>query len=136
MADSLNRNARLQQENQLLSMQQSRYETLKSTIEETRQMRHDLRHHIRLLSSLADSGDLEGIRTYLAAVQEHIPGSELVFCENRAADSVIGFYCTLAQRENIPFSLKIGLPQFFSAIRRTDCSPTPSPERLEDWNTL
>ena len=58
MADSLNRNARLQQENQLLSMQQSRYETLKSSIEETRQMRHDLRHHIRLLSSLADSGDL------------------------------------------------------------------------------
>lgn len=111
MADSLNRNARLQQENQLLSMQQSRYEALKSTIEETRQMRHDLRHHIRLLSSLADSGDLEGIRSYLAAVQEHIPGSELAFCENRAADSVIGFYCTLAQRENIPFSLKIDLPQ-------------------------
>ena len=111
MADSLNRNARLQQENQLLSMQQSRYETLKSTIEETRQMRHDLRHHIRLLSSLADSGDLEGIRSYLAAVQEHIPGSDLAFCENRAADSVIGFYCTLAQRENIPFSLKIDLPQ-------------------------
>lgn len=110
MADSLNRNARLQQENQFLSMQQSRYETLKASIEETRQARHNLRHHIRLLSTLADSGDLTGIRNYLAAVQERVPSAELVFCENSAADSVIGFYCALAQREDIPLSLKIDLP--------------------------
>lgn len=111
MADSLNRNARLQQENQFLSMQQSRYETLKASIEETRQARHDLRHHIRLLAALADSGDLTGIRNYLAAVQERVPSTELVFCENGTLDGVIGFYCTLAQREGIPLSLKIDLPR-------------------------
>ena len=36
MAISINRNVRLQQENQLLSMQQQRYESLKAAIEEAR----------------------------------------------------------------------------------------------------
>lgn len=33
------------------------------------------------------------------------------FCENRAADSVVGYYCTLAKREGIPFRAKLDLPQ-------------------------
>ena len=33
------------------------------------------------------------------------------FCENRAADSVIGYYCALAKREDIPFCAKLDLPQ-------------------------
>ena len=44
MATSLNRNAKLQQENQFLSMQQQRYENLRTAIEEARQARHDMRH--------------------------------------------------------------------------------------------
>lgn len=46
MAVSLNRNARLRQENQLLIMQRQRYESLKAAIEEARQARHDLRHQL------------------------------------------------------------------------------------------
>ena len=50
MALSLNKNARLQQENHFLSLQQARYENLCSAIEEARQARHDIRHHfLRLL---------------------------------------------------------------------------------------
>ena len=45
MANSLNKNARLQQENHFLSLQQARYENLCSAIEEARQARHDIRHH-------------------------------------------------------------------------------------------
>lgn len=45
MANSLNKNARLQQENHLLSLQQTRYENLCTAIEEARQARHDIRHH-------------------------------------------------------------------------------------------
>lgn len=33
------------------------------------------------------------------------------FCENRAADSVVGHYCALAKREGIPFCAKLDLPQ-------------------------
>ena len=33
------------------------------------------------------------------------------FCENRAADSVVGYYCALAKREGVPFCAKLDLPQ-------------------------
>ena len=111
MAISINRNVRLQQENQLLSMQQQRYESLKAAIEETRQARHDLRHQLCQLAALAEEGNLEKIKAYLSGAVSRIPSLEMHFCENRAADSVVGYYCALAKRENIPYSVQIDLPE-------------------------
>ena len=111
MATSLNRNARLRQENQLLSLQQQRYENLKTAIEEARQARHDMRHHLNHISMLAEENDMEALKTYLAQTVSRIPDLDTHFCENRAADSVLGYYCALAKREGIPFSAQIDLPQ-------------------------
>ena len=111
MANSLNRNARLQQENQFLSMQQQRYESLKAAIEEARQARHDMRHQLNQISALAEAGDLENLKAYLAKTVSRIPDLDMNFCENRAADSVVGHYCALAKRENIPYSVQIDLPE-------------------------
>ena len=111
MANSLNRNARLQQENQLLSMQQRRYDDLKTAIEEARQARHDMRHQLHQISALAESGDLEGVKAYLAKAVSRIPNLDMRFCENRAADSVVGYYCALAKREDIPFRAQLDLPE-------------------------
>lgn len=111
MANSLNRNARLQQENQFLSMQQQRYESLKAAIEEARQARHDMRHQLNQISALAEAGDLDNLKAYLAKTVSRIPDLDMNFCENRAADSVVGYYCALAKREGIPFCAKLDLPQ-------------------------
>ena len=111
MAISINRNVRLQQENQLLSMQQQRYESLKAAIEEARQARHDLRHQLCQLAALAEEGNLEKIKAYLSGAVSRIPSLELHFCENRAADGVVGHYCALAKREQIPFSVQLDLPE-------------------------
>ena len=111
MAISINRNVRLQQENQLLSMQQQRYESLKAAIEEARQARHDLRHQLCQLAALAEEGNLEKIKAYLSSAVSRIPSLEMHFCENRAADGVVGYYCALAKREQIPFSVQLDLPE-------------------------
>ena len=92
MAVSLNRNARLRQENQLLVMQRQRYESLKAAIEEARQARHDLRHQLNQISMLVEEGDMEGLRGFLARSVSRIPSLETRFCENNAADSVVGYY--------------------------------------------
>ena len=110
MASSLNKNARLQQENHLLSLQQARYENLCAAIEEARQARHDIRHHFLQLSALAQNGDLEKIKEYLSLAISKVPDSDLHFCENQAADSVMGYYLSLAKRENIPFHAKMDIP--------------------------
>ena len=90
MANSLNHNAKLQQENHFLSMQRERYENLKTAIEDARQARHDMRHHFNQISALAAAGDLNKIQEYLTGAVKRLPGMDMKFCENRAADSVIG----------------------------------------------
>ena len=110
MAVSLNRNARLQQENHLLFLQQERYKNLCMAIEEAKQARHDIRHHFVQLSALAEQGDMEKIKKYLLAATGKISDCNLHFCENQAVDSVFGYYSTLAKRENIPFHALVSLP--------------------------
>ena len=111
MAISINRNVRLQQENQLLSMQQQRYENLKTAIEEARQARHDMRHQLHQISALAETGDLESLKAYLAKTVSRIPNLDMHFCENRAADSVVGYYCALAKRGDTLFHAQLDLPE-------------------------
>ena len=111
MASSLNKNARLQQENHFLSMQRARYDNLRAAIDEARQARHDLRHHFNRLAALAEAGDLAQIKAYLAAATGRIRSLDMHFCDNRAADSVIGYYCALAEREGIPFHARVDLPE-------------------------
>lgn len=111
MATSLNRNAKLQQENQFLSMQQQRYENLRTAIGEARQARHDMRHQFNQISALAEAGDLENLKSYLAKTVSRIPNLDMCFCENRAADSVVGYYCAMAKRDEIPFRAKLDLPE-------------------------
>ena len=111
MANSLNRNARLQRENQLLLMQQQRYENLKASIEEARQARHDMRHHFLQISALAEEGDLEKIKAYVSSAVSRIPSLDMGLCENRAVDSVVSFYCAQARREGIPIQTELDLPE-------------------------
>ena len=114
MANSLNKNAKLQQENHFLSLQRARYDSLCSAIEETRQVRHDIRHHVLQLQALAENGDIEKIKEYLSKSSNKLPSFDFHYCDNRAADSILGYYSAYAKRENIPFHVKTDLPVHIS----------------------
>ena len=70
-----------------------------------------MRHQLNQISALAEAGDLDGLKAYLAKTAARIPDLDMNFCENRAADSVVGHYCALAKREGIPFCARLNLPQ-------------------------
>lgn len=110
MAKSLNKNNRLRQENQFLSMQQAQYDNLCTAIAETREARHDMRHHFSTLTALANKKEWNELKDYLALAQESIPDSELNLCENSAVDGVAGHYCLRYKENAIPFSIKLDLP--------------------------
>ena len=99
MALSLNKNARLQQENHFLSLQRSRYDNLCAAIEETRQVRHDIRHHCLQLSALAETGDMEKVKEYLLRADSKMPGIDFHFCDNQAVDSILGYYSDHAKQK-------------------------------------
>ena len=121
MANILNKNQKLQQENLFLSVQQERYENLRSAIEEARQARHDIRHHFVQLSVMAEDGNLEKIKDYLQNAMDKIPGFDFHFCENQSVDNVIGYYYALAQKEEIPFDARVDLPQELSVDEMDLC---------------
>lgn len=110
MATSLNRNDLLRRENQFLSMQQARYDSLHTTIAQTREARHDMRHHFNVLSRLAGQKEWESLVKYLSDAQDSIPDAELNLCDNPAADSVASYYGLLCRKYDIPFSFELDLP--------------------------
>ncbi|HBA69547.1 MAG TPA: ATP-binding protein [Lachnospiraceae bacterium] len=111
MASSLNRNARLRLENQFLSMQQARYDSLLTTTKQIRQARHDMRHHFHVLQGFAIQGNMEGILGYLSQVQGNIPTGDLGLCKNAVVDSVAGYFSPLYRENGIPLSFSLDLPR-------------------------
>ena len=104
MANSLNRNARLQQENQLLSMQQQRYESLKAAIEEARQARHDMRHHLNLILSMLNQNHPEKAISYIQEIDTAYDDTIVTrYCKNETLNSVISIYKTRFLERNINF---------------------------------
>ena len=111
MASSLNHNSRLRQENQFLAMQQARYDNLKTAIAQTREARHDIRHHFNILQHLAGQKEWEALAQYLSDVQNSLPDADLNLCDNTAVDSVASHYGLLYRKHNIPFSFELDLPE-------------------------
>lgn len=111
MAKSLNRNNKLAQENQFLNMQRAQYDALKGAIEETRQARHDMRHHFAVLNALAEQKDWVELEEYLSSVAQSIPDTELKLCENSAVNAVVGHYYSRCKSNDIPLKLKLDIPE-------------------------
>ena len=110
IASALNRNDRLRQENQFLSIQQARYDSLRAAIAQTRQARHDMRHHFTILQNLAGQKEWESLEQYLADAQNSLPDTELDLCDNPAADSVASHYGLRFKEQGIPFTFELDLP--------------------------
>ena len=107
---------RLQNENHLLHMIQARYGSLQDAIAETRQARHDLRHHFHALSALAAKEDWESLRSYLSEAERLLPETELALCANPAVDGTAGYYASQYEQQGIAWNFRLDLPE---------CLPVP-----------
>lgn len=121
IAKSLNRNNKLAQENQFLNMQRAQYDALKGAIEETRQARHDMRHHFAVLNALAEQKNWEELEKYLSSASQNIPDTELVLCKNHAVNAIIGHYYSKCKSNGIPFKLKIDIPENLTVSESDIC---------------
>lgn len=121
MAKTLNRNSRLAQENQFLNMQLAQYDALKGAIEETRQARHDMRHHFAILNTLAEQKDWAELEKYLSSASQNIPDTELVLCKNHAVNAVISHYYSRCKSNDVPLKLKIDIPEKLTVSETDTC---------------
>lgn len=88
--------------NRQLAMQKEHYKQLNARIEETRRLRHDMRHHIRMLCVLAESGDMQRLREYLKKLAPSAEqGEALTYTTNSVLDAVLCHYITAARQAGI-----------------------------------
>lgn len=85
-----------------LEIQKLQYETIAREMEQTRRMRHDMRHSFNRLSELLDQGDEEGMRAYLSDLTVRISHRETAdYCKNAAVNGLLQYYVGLAANQDI-----------------------------------
>lgn len=97
--------------NRQLSMQQEHYRQLNARIQETRRLRHDMRHHIRILNMLYQEGNTGQIGEYLRQLTPAVEFKEPVtYTDNYALDAVLSHYETAAVKAGIETELSVSVP--------------------------
>ena len=85
-----------------LEVQRVQYDRFAGEMENTRRLRHDLRHHLNVLGALNAQGRQDEITEYLGqygAVYEHL--SRQKFSGDPVVDSVLEYYLAMAGEEGI-----------------------------------
>jgi len=104
--------AKLKEHTHLLEMQSRQYRALQEHLRQTAQLRHDFRHSVRLLSSLAEKGDIDSIRTHLAGFEAIlIENTPINYCANAALNALFGYYYEMAVSAGIDTDWHIELPE-------------------------
>lgn len=104
-------NARLKQNMQLLGVQAEQYASLRRHMEETAQARHDFRHQLLVIRSLADRKDWEELRRYLNQYVESLSQDRLPLALNYAVDAVAAHYMERAGKSGVKLDYSLRLPE-------------------------
>ena len=107
-------NLHLTQENQMLAVESRRYTELRTYMEQTRHLRHDFRQHLRVISGLTESGNLDALKTYLHQYESEIGDAPALLCSNPAVDAIAGYYALWASQKQIPIHWNLNLPDHLS----------------------
>lgn len=86
----------------LLAFQGAQYESLTKNIEQTRAVRHDIRHQLTYISRMIEQHEYAKLHDFVERYQKSLPNErEVVLCENYAANSVMSHYIALANEAGI-----------------------------------
>ena len=94
-----------------LAMSERYYAELTAQLQENRIRLHDLRHHVNALSGLCSQGDMAGIISYVAGMEQSIPSSSYrPYCVSGAVNALLGHYETTCRERGIDFDCQMCLP--------------------------
>lgn len=93
-----------------ISIQRELYESLQSSVEDTRRLRHDLRHHLTALKGYTSRGDCPGAEKYLDSFLNNLRTDESM-CANYAVDAIMRHYAMLAKKNHATLEADLELPQ-------------------------
>ena len=110
----------LESANRILMSQKEQYQKLSDSIAQTRQARHDLRHHMNVISGMVQAEDKESLQQYLAQYSQTLPNNEDTFYTgNYTADMIVGHYLSVARQNGVRVNFSLHIPEG-CFIRDTD----------------
>jgi len=115
----------LREHQELLELQSSetkkRLEEIHLSQQETRTIRHDMRHYLQLIDTLASEENIKGIRAYIREIQTGIDNTVVEqYCLNEQVNLVISSYVGKAREQEIEFKTTVNLPETMEAKKTLD----------------
>ncbi len=108
----LARNLILEEQKHYQDLEIVAFQTLQDRMEETRRLRHDMRHHIHTISYYLETKEYDKLENYVNSYREAIPdGDKILFCENQTINNIVFFFATQAQSLEIDFIANLSIPE-------------------------
>ncbi len=112
LINEYDKNANLKNQNHQLILQKLQYENLKDKISNARRAKHDLHHHITIMTGYLHDGKLEELETYLARYCKSLPkDTSVVLCQNYAVNLLLLYFEQQAKDNGIVFSVHTDIPE-------------------------
>lgn len=107
-------NTTLLEQQKIHELEEMEYKTLIHTTESLREMKHDIDIHLDVIQSLAASGNLDGLQSYIESYHHTLVHTHhLLSTGNTAIDCVLSSKISTAQKLNIETDFSVLAPQFF-----------------------
>ena len=102
----------LRSQNYRLQLQAVQTQYLSDRIENTRRIRHDMRHFLATVEMMANAGEWDQLRTYIAETRSSSGIDEpLVFCDNAAVNAVLSYFAPKMKENGIQSDIQIDMPR-------------------------
>lgn len=94
----------------VLEMQKKQYDSQQKYLEDTSRIRHDFKHSIVAIKTLADDGDIEELKSYLDNYIDTLPSKEPSrYCGNYALNALLCHFDEQAQEHGITLRLRVDI---------------------------
>ena len=104
-------------------MQETQFKKQQRYLEAVAKERHDFKHTVRTIKSLAAEGKTEEIESLIDRYIVDMPGLTVkTVCSNPAVNAVLNYYMEIAKMEKIPLSVDISLPKEMDISDNELCS--------------
>ncbi len=108
----LAKNLQLEEEQHYHDVEKVEFMALQERMEETRRMRHDLRHHIHTISFYLEEKDYGKLTEYINSYRDSIPDGDVIrFCENRIVNNIVFYFASQAKRHQIDFDINLSISE-------------------------
>lgn len=112
MDGQLARNLELEEQQHYRKLEQVAHQALQDRIEETRRMRHDLRHHFHMVSYYLEEKEYDKLQEYVNTYRDSIPnGDKIRFCEHPMINNIVYYFATQAREHEIDFDANFSIPE-------------------------